>query len=191
MNRSLSVLIISILLLSAVVPSLPKIYAGTFPGVNGKIAFTSVRDGNFEVYIMNADGTGQTNLSNNVASDLLPSWSPDGKKIAFSSNRDGNFEVYVMNADGSGQTNLSNNVTTDLDPSWSPDGTKIAFTKFTGGDFEIFVMNADGTGQTNLSNHVRIDRSPDWGPAAAIRVCLAEPTVPRPRGQASHQSGCR
>ena len=65
------------------------------------IAFETDRDGNFEVYAMNADGADQTNLSNNAASDRDPAWSPDGSKIAFESDRDGNFEIYVMNADGS------------------------------------------------------------------------------------------
>ena len=89
--------------------------AETFPGINGKIAFTSYRDGNQELYVMNADGTGQTNLSNNV-DDSLPNWSPDGSKIAFFSLRDGNGEVYVMNANGKDQTNLSDNATIDFQP---------------------------------------------------------------------------
>src|SRR5262245_49125199 len=77
------------------------------PLVNGppyRIAFTSKRDGNNEIYVMNADGSGQTNLTNNPASDAGPAWSPDGRQIAFGSFRDGNGEIYVMNADGSGQT---------------------------------------------------------------------------------------
>ncbi len=92
-----------------------------------KIAFTSERDGNFEIYVMNADGTGQTNLTNNPATDVEPSFSPDGTKIAFRSNRNGNDQIYVMTAYGSGQTNLSNNMTNDLQPSFSLDGMKIAF----------------------------------------------------------------
>jgi len=88
--------------------------------VTGKIAFTSDRDGNHEVYVMNADGSGQTRLTDNPAADALPAWSPDGSRIAFTSDRDGNPEVYVMNADGSGQTNLTSNPATDAFPAWSP-----------------------------------------------------------------------
>src|SRR3990170_6246104 len=66
-----------------------------FPGVNGKIVFYR----NAEIYVMNADGTGQTNLTNDPATDYAPAWSPDGTKIAFYSDRDGNLDVYVMNAD--------------------------------------------------------------------------------------------
>jgi len=98
---------------------------GTFPGLNGKIAFTSIRDGNEEIYVMNADGTDQTRLTNNPAGDWNPDWSPDGTRIAFNSNREsGQDEIYVMNPDGSGVTDLTNNPASDGSPTWSPDGTK-------------------------------------------------------------------
>jgi dipeptidyl aminopeptidase/acylaminoacyl peptidase len=130
----------------------------------GKIAFVSYRDGNDEVCVMNADGSGQTNLTNNAAGDYDPSWSPDGRKIAFRTHRDANAEVYVMDADGSGQTNLTNNAANDYGPSWSPDGRKIAFYTDRDGNREVYVMNADGSGQTNLTNSPRDDESPSWSP---------------------------
>ena len=91
-----------------------------------KIAFNSNRDGNYEIYVMNADGSGQTRLTNNPATDYYPSFSPDGSKIAFNSYRDGNNEIYVMNANGSGQTRLTNNTANDIDPSFSHNGTAAA-----------------------------------------------------------------
>ena len=107
-----------------------------------KIAFTSKRDddpnseifyGNSEIYVMNADGSNQTRLTNNPSFDMVPCWSPDGKKIAFYSLRNDvppekderwwyemNAEIYVMNADGSEQKNITNNPAYDGYPSWSP-----------------------------------------------------------------------
>ena len=68
--------------------------------IESTIAFQSNRDGNDEIYLMNGDGSGLVNLTNNPADDFRPVWSPDGEKIIFASNRDGNKEIYMMNADG-------------------------------------------------------------------------------------------
>ena len=137
-----------------------------------KIAFaSSFRDvsGNDlkgEIYVMNADGTNTTRLTNNIDFDRSPSWSPDGEKIAFTSDRDGNTEIYVMNAaDGSNTTRLTYNPALDEQSSWSPDGEKIAFTSDRDGNTEIYVMNAaDGTNTTRLTYFSAIDDEPRWSP---------------------------
>ncbi len=129
-----------------------------------KIAFSSNRDGNEEIYVMNTDGSGQTRLTDNPASDWGPDWSPDAGRIAFSSNRDGNDEIYVMNTDGSGLTNLTNSLAGDWAPAWSPDGRRIAFMSNRDGNHEIYVMNADGSGLTNLTNNPAGDWHPVWSP---------------------------
>ncbi len=117
--------------------------------------FESDRDGNREIYVINADGTYQVRLTNNTATDMTPAWSPDGSKIAFRSYRDGNSEVYVMNTDGTNPVNLTNNPDNyDGDPAWSPDGSKILFSSWRGGCADLWVMNADGTGPLSLLVHV-------------------------------------
>ena len=95
-------------------------FSPTWSPDGSRIAFDSERDGNLEVYVMNADGTGQTRLTDNPAADGVPAWSPDGSRIAFMSNRDGDYEIYVMNTDGSGQTRLTVNSAADVAPAWSP-----------------------------------------------------------------------
>jgi len=129
-----------------------------------KIAFQSFRDANAEIYIMNADGTEQTRLTNNPAKDGAPCWSPDGQKIAFDSDRDGNSEIYVMNADGSNPTRLTDNPADDNYPSWSPDGTRIVFQSNRDRNMDLYAMNADGTNQTNLTNNPGPDAMPSWSP---------------------------
>ena len=81
-----------------------------------RIAFVSDRDGNFEIYVMNADGSRQTRLTSNSATDRNPAWSRDGRQIIFQSKRDGNEEIYLMNADGSRQTRLTDNAGDDIFP---------------------------------------------------------------------------
>ena len=136
-------------------------------GPQGRIAFHSFRDGNWDIYVMSADGSGQTNLTNNSDHDSSPSWSPDGTKIAFSSSRDGKDDIYVMSADGSGVTRLTDNPAGDYEPSWSPDGAKIAFFSLRDGNREIYVMSADGSNQTRLTNNPTHDYLPSWSPDGA------------------------
>jgi Tol biopolymer transport system component len=118
------------------------------------IVFNSDRDGNFEIYRMNTDGTGLVNLTNNPAGDRQPVWSPDGLKIAFVSEREGREAIYVMNADGSNVVRLSGTTRGDAFPAWT--GSKILFARDLGGPphwIDLFVMNSDGTGVTNVTNN--------------------------------------
>lgn len=136
--------------------------------VIGKIAFASDRDGNLEIYTMDADGGGQIRLTENAAEDYMPTWSPDGTKLAFVSTRDGNAEIYVMNANGTGQTRLTNQSAADLSPKWSPSGSQIGFVSNRDGNDEIYLVNADGTNEVNLTNHPSDDASFSFSPAGTM-----------------------
>ena len=164
---------------------------GTFQGEGAgtKIAFVSTRDGNSEIYIMNADGTGVTRLTNNAAFDWAPAFSPDGSKVAFASDSNGNSEIYVIDADGSEQTRLTNDTAFDSHPVFSPDGSKIAFTSnrdrnaeevplsTSDSDDEIYIMNADGTGVTRLTNNKSIDIPSAFSPDGS-KIAFARSRVP-------------
>jgi Tol biopolymer transport system component len=124
-----------------------------------------------DIYVMNADGTGQTRLTFAARADTHANFSPEGEKIAFSSARDGgNSEIYVMNADGTEQIRLTSNNATDEFPAFSPDGEKIAFSSNREGNLEIYVMNSDGSGTpTRLTHTSESESKPDWGPLPDTR----------------------
>lgn len=118
-------------------------YERLSPPPTGVLAFVSERDGNEEIYVIGADGSGLTRLTVNPAADVDPAWSPDGTRIAFASDRDGEMNLYVMNADGSNVVRRTNTGRNES-PAWSPDGRQIAFSSLRGGQFGIYVMDVDG-----------------------------------------------
>ena len=122
-----------------------------------KIAFTSDRDGNGEIYVMNIDGSAPVNLTHTAAWDGYAAYSPDGSKIAYWSGSN----LHVMNADGSEQTDLG---VEGQKPAWSPDGNQIAFHRWVSGDREIFVMDADGSNVTQLTGDHYGNAHPRWAP---------------------------
>jgi Tol biopolymer transport system component len=109
-----------------------------------RIAFYSERDGNAEIYAMNADGTGLIRLTRTGADEGYPAWSPDGRTISFDSDRDGNFDVFAMNADGTNVRPLTRHRARDVSATWSPDGTAIVFmSDREDGGFDVYRAPAD------------------------------------------------
>jgi Tol biopolymer transport system component len=138
------------------------------------IAFTSRRDGNEEIYVMNAAGRDLANLTDHPAADNLPAWSPDGQRLAFVSDRSGKPEVYSMDASGSALTPLTDlpNVKGFASLSWSPDGTRLAVEALlphqaTGELYgRVFLIQADGSGILDLTHNDLPKRvsNPQWSP---------------------------
>jgi TolB protein len=152
-------------------------WVGDWSPDGSQIVFQSSRDGNAEIYKMDADGSNQVNLTNNAGpgaaagpgpsakghfgarnNDSQPSWSPDGTQIAFQSNRDGNADIHVMNADGTNVTNITPSAPgSESGPRWSPDGQRIAFNSNRDQvegeppNHEIYTMKADGSDWNRLT----------------------------------------
>jgi Tol biopolymer transport system component len=137
-----------------------------------RIAFQSNRSGNWDVWIINADGTGLAQLTRHPADDRFPSWSPDGTRIAFTSKRSGSYDVWVLDVqaalssgDDSGAVNLTNSPSEDRYPFWSPDGKQLTFNSKRDGNYEIYIMNSDGSHPRNVSNSPRsAEGLADWSP---------------------------
>jgi tol-pal system beta propeller repeat protein TolB len=138
-----------------------------------KIAFRSFRDGNHEVYIMNADGSNQHNVTNHPAEDVLPDWSPDGSKIAFASKRSsGDFAIYTMSTDGSNVRKLTDDSMFAANPRWSPDGKQILFADgfCDPCDNDLWVMKADGKNPKQVTNTPENEPPGEWSPDGKYAV---------------------
>src|SRR3989442_4767881 len=133
--------------------------------VNGKIAFHSTRDGDFQIYVMNPDGSGVARVTNDTGGSVDPIWSPDGKRIAYANFHSGRSEVFVINVVGTGETQL----TTDgrFPGAWSPDRTRIAIGNTSDGDEEILLMYPDRNDVTRLTHHTFRDYPIAWSPNRA------------------------
>ncbi len=132
-----------------------------------KLVFQSYRDDNWEIYLANGDGSGQTRLTSNDDSDIQPRLNRGCTRTVLTSNRTGSYHLFTMNLDGSGVTQLTFGAADDFSPAWSPDESKIAFQTDRDGQAEIYVMNADGSAQTRLTWDAEYDGTPTWSPDGA------------------------
>ena len=137
-----------------------------------QVAFiTSAYDGNPELYVVNADGSGfPRRLTNHTAAESEPCWSPDSTKIIFASARTGGGDIYVVTVVGTSGVPTATRLTTAVDkeyqPTWSPNGLKITYSRdtTTSGGPEIYMMDANGANVTRLTTRNGYDISPYWSP---------------------------
>jgi Tol biopolymer transport system component len=142
MRVALRLVVLSAIVLSSLL--LPGAAGGAFPGSNGRIAFITNRDADFEIYTMRPDGSDERNLTDAPGIDQDPAWSPDGGSLAFSRLRPGatDADVFRMRADGTGRVNLTRTPDArERSPVWSPNGRRIAFER----ELRILRIRSDGT----------------------------------------------
>ena len=133
-----------------------------------KIVFTSTRDGNSEIYIMNPDGSEQINLTQHRAGDNHPVWAPTGDHILFVSDRNGTKDLYLMKADGTNVRKVFRRLVGREHPTWAPDGKQIAYHRFN--RLSIYIASSDGTGEEKLVDGLW----PAWAPNGSEIAFIAD-----------------
>jgi Tol biopolymer transport system component len=141
-----------------------------------KLVFVSDRstaanpEGDTEIFVMNADGSNQQQITFNALDEEFPAWSPDGRSLVVARDLDPiadqfDEDLFTMEADGANEQNLTNTPGVDeIEPSWSPAGHSIAFVSDRDGDEEIYTMRPDGTGVRQLTVNALGEAFPDWSP---------------------------
>jgi Tol biopolymer transport system component len=129
-----------------------------------RIVFASRRAGTFDLYTMNADGSGTRRLTSTKDDDGQPDWSPDGARIVFA--RGTPSRLFAMDADGTGARRLTDDVAEESEPAWSPDGTEIAYVRREPGTsiLELWLVRSDGSGRRRLTKLEAVAQAPSWSP---------------------------
>jgi TolB protein len=125
----------------------------TFPGKNGKIAYSGSDGHDREIYTIDPGGGNRFNVTNNKTDDIDPAYSPNGKKIAYAGRQGKEWEIYTINATGGSRFNVTNDNTGDYYPTYAPSGKKIAYSARHGKDLDIFTINVRGGGRFNVTNN--------------------------------------
>ena len=139
-----------------------------------RLVFLTDRDGNFEIYTMDANGGDWKRITNTPGADYGPEWSPDGRHIAYAEDvGGGTLHIFVVDPDGANRVQLTSGVAGGHGPIWSPDGTRIAYVSGT----HIMVMNSDGSNPVSLLLRTARRSTPRTGrrPAATSSSCRSGP----------------
>lgn len=142
-----------------------------------QVAFVTSRDGDPELYVMDADGENQRRLTAFHKEDWAPVWSPDGEWIAFASNREGRARIFVVRPDGTGTRAISGSADTgdERHPAWSPDSRKLAFVgRRDDGNTRIWVAPVSGGEPAALTDGKSLDDQPAWSPDGKYLVFVSE-----------------
>lgn len=141
-----------------------------FRADSAKIVFASHRDGNWEIYVADADGANQTRVTRRGGHTRFPLWSPDRSRIGFVTmvgEPENGWELWTMSAAGTHARRLCTGVIAKSGRAWSPDGRRIALTASADGNVDIYVAG-DGPGKpARLTNSPAVDRDPSWSPDGA------------------------
>jgi TolB protein len=133
-------------------------------------------EGDYELFVMDADGSHPVQLTFNGLDDERPAWSPDGSRIAFSRDFDPiegqiDNDLFTMNADGTNERRLTNSPTVqDQEPNWSANGKTIAFVSDRDGDYEVFTMRPNGSNVRQLTFNDAQEFAPNWSPDSRMLV---------------------
>lgn len=144
-----------------------------------KIAFSSWRGRNLDIYVMNPDGSEEIRLTHHLARDGGPKWSPTGEQILFSSDRDGapgDWDLYLMDADGSNVRRVFKKETYRTSHTWSPDGKQIAYSRWEQGKSFIYIASIDGKKEERIA----LGSQPTWAPdGTEIAFIVGAPRDPK------------
>jgi TolB protein len=138
----------------------------TFPGKNGRIAYSGFGGGtDTGIYTINPDGSGKTRIpAPRVSGEAEPSYSPDGKRIVYLGYDGNDYEIYTIKVGGGDKTRVTNNTSYEASPSYSPDGKRIAYASYEGPDTEIYTISVEGEGKKKVTNNVRDEEDPSYSP---------------------------